>query len=117
EPLPPAHGYPLRVVVPGYIGARQVKWLAAIELRDTSSENYFQRIAYRRYPVDMDAKTLDPQRGTELTELEINCVITEPLAGQSVTGDHARVRGVAYSGGDAKVAKVELSGDGGTTWH
>ena len=117
EPLPAAHGFPLRVVVPGYIGARQVKWLSTIELRSASSENYFQRIAYRRYPSDMEAATLDPERGIELTELEINCVITEPLAGQPVSGEHVTVRGVAYTGGDAQVASVELSSDGGASWH
>lgn len=117
EPLPPEHGYPLRVVVPGYIGARQVKWLSAIELRSASSENYFQRIAYRRYPTDMEAETLEPERGVELTELEINCVITDPVAGQFVPGDTVEVRGVAYTGGDAQVASVELSSDGGANWH
>lgn len=116
EPLPPEHGYPLRVVVPGYIGARQVKWLAAIELRDESSHNYFQRIAYRRYPPDMDAANLDPQQGTELTELEINCVITEPLASATIVDDRVTVRGVAYTGGKEQVAKVEVSADSGATW-
>jgi sulfite oxidase len=38
-PLPPEHGAPLRAVVPGFIGARSVKWLSRIELRDTPSEN------------------------------------------------------------------------------
>jgi len=116
EPLPARHGFPLRVVVPGYIGARQVKWLAAIELRSSSSENYFQRIAYRRYPSDMEAATIEPERGTELTELEVNCVITQPLDGQVVEGDSVQLRGVAYTGGEAQVSKVELSADGGRSW-
>src|SRR5919108_3120683 len=42
EPLPPVHGAPLRVVVPGYIGARSVKWLERIELRSAPWEGYFQ---------------------------------------------------------------------------
>lgn len=116
EPLPPRHGYPLRVVVPGYIGARQVKWLAAIDVREASSDNYFQAVAYRRYPRDMTAATHDPSTGVELTELEVNCLIAEPAAGDVVTSGPARVRGVAYSGGDAAVARVEVSGDGGESW-
>ena len=52
EPLPPVHGAPLRVVVPGYIGARSVKWLERIELRSTPWEGYFQHVVYRLLPED-----------------------------------------------------------------
>jgi sulfite oxidase len=116
EPLPPRHGYPLRVVVPGYIGARQVKWLAAIDVRESSSANYFQAVAYRRYPRDMSAATHDPAKGVELTELEVNCLIAEPAEGAVVSEGRARVRGVAYTGGGAMVTRVEVSGDGGGSW-
>lgn len=116
QPLPPEHGYPLRVVVPGYIGARQVKWLRRIEARPTSSDNYFQAVAYRRYPRDMTHETHDPTRGVELTELEVNCLIAAPAAGAAVGSGPVQVKGVAYAGGDASVAKVEVSGDGGESW-
>src|SRR4051794_24880275 len=52
EPLAPVHGAPLRVVVPGYIGARSVKWLEGIELRANPWEGYFQQVAYRLLPED-----------------------------------------------------------------
>src|SRR5947207_1635151 len=52
EPLAPVHGAPLRAVVPGYIGARSVKWLGAIELRSTPWDGYFQHVAYRLLPED-----------------------------------------------------------------
>jgi sulfite oxidase len=52
EPLPPVHGAPLRVVVPGYIGARSVKWLERIEVRSTPWPGYFQHVAYRLLPED-----------------------------------------------------------------
>jgi sulfite oxidase len=45
EPLPAVHGAPLRVVVPGYIGARSVKWLTRIEVRSTPWPGYFQHVA------------------------------------------------------------------------
>jgi sulfite oxidase len=51
ESLTPLHGFPLRVVVPGYIGARSVKWLANINLQEQPSLNYFQRRAYRLFPL------------------------------------------------------------------
>ncbi len=55
EPLPPVHGAPLRVVVPGYIGARSVKWLERIEFRAAPWEGYFQHVVYRLLPEDGDA--------------------------------------------------------------
>src|SRR5437868_2895402 len=47
EPLAPVHGAPLRVVVPGYIGARSVKWVDRIEVRAKPWEGYFQHVVYR----------------------------------------------------------------------
>ena len=52
EPLAPVHGAPLRVVVPGYIGARSVKWLERIEVRAEPWEGYFQHVVYRLLPED-----------------------------------------------------------------
>jgi sulfite oxidase len=125
EPLPPNHGAPLRVVVPGYIGARSVKWLAAVELRERSSDNYFQARAYRLYPPGMRVGDLDPEQGFELGELSVSCLITEPLVADADGGAAGRaevaagrvaVRGFAYAGGGRPVRRVELSADGGATW-
>ena len=52
EPLRAVHGAPLRVVVPGYIGARSVKWLERIELRSEPWPGYFQHVVYRLLPAD-----------------------------------------------------------------
>ena len=52
EPLSPVHGAPVRVVVPGYIGARSVKWLEQIEVRSTPWPGYFQDVVYRLLPED-----------------------------------------------------------------
>src|SRR5919199_6530666 len=50
EPLPPVHGAPLRLVVPGYIGARSVKWVERVEVRSTPWPRYFQHHVYRLLP-------------------------------------------------------------------
>ncbi|MBX4413378.1 molybdopterin-dependent oxidoreductase, partial [Mycobacterium tuberculosis] len=55
EPLPRAHGGPVRVVVPGFIGARSVKWVTAITVQPGASQNYFQALDYRILPADADA--------------------------------------------------------------
>lgn len=116
EPLPPTHGAPLRVVVPGYIGARSVKWVTSIELQETSSDNYFQAHAYRLYPPSMSRDALDPAAGFELGELPVNCLITSPAAGEEVPAGRLTVRGFAHAGGGRAVRRVELSTDGGATW-
>jgi len=116
EPLPPVHGGPLRVVVPGYIGARSVKWLAEIELSSRSSDNYFQAKAYRLYPSHVSKETADPAQAFELGELAVTSTITSPRAGEAVGPGPVRVEGIALAGGGRRVERVELSGDGGATW-
>jgi sulfite oxidase len=59
KPLPRVHGGPVRVVVPGYIGARSVKWVAAISVQSGPSGNYFQASDYRVLPPEADPT---PQR-------------------------------------------------------
>jgi len=60
QPLPPVHGGPVRVVVPGYIGARSVKWVERITLQDHPSGNYFQATAYRLLPAEADPAAAGP---------------------------------------------------------
>src|SRR5215208_5734701 len=52
EPLPPQHGFPLRVVVPGWYGMTNVKWLARITLLEEPFEGYQNAVAYRMYSAD-----------------------------------------------------------------
>ena len=53
-PLPSLHGGPVRLVVPGYIGARSVKWITDISVQDRPSDNYFQAQVYHLLPADAD---------------------------------------------------------------
>jgi sulfite oxidase len=111
EPLTPEHGFPLRVVVPGYFGARSVKWLAGITLQDRPSENYFQAEAYRLAPKNGGSKDL-AMPGMQIT----NAVITSPMNGELVKSGSVAARGFALSGGGRKIERVEISTDGGQTW-
>lgn len=56
HPLPAEHGGPLRVVVPGYIGARSVKWLQAIRLKKEASTNFYMTSDYKRLPSQVGAE-------------------------------------------------------------
>src|SRR5438270_191922 len=74
-PLPPVHGAPLRVVVPGYIGARSVKWLSRITLQEAPSDNYFQATAYRLFPAAVRPETVVWETGMMLGESPVNSAI------------------------------------------
>lgn len=105
EPLSPVHGAPLRVVVPGYIGARSVKWLERIELRATPWRGYFQEVVYRLLPEDSAPA---PGRGIPLGLVALNADI--------LAATREEVRGYAFAGGERFITRVDVSTDGGATW-
>jgi sulfite oxidase len=113
EPLPRAHGGPLRAVVPGYIGARSVKWLERIELRAEPWDGYFQAVAYRMLaPHEQPGRG----RGSALGEVALNADILSPGDGSAVPAGEVALLGYAYAGGARTVARVDVSTDGGATW-
>ncbi|HEV2458130.1 MAG TPA: molybdopterin-dependent oxidoreductase [Ktedonobacterales bacterium] len=114
-PLASIHGYPLRVVVPGYIGARSVKWLAEVRAQAEPSANYYQAHAYKLFPPEVTAETVDWSQGTMLGQQPISAVICIPAEGARVPGERVIVRGYAYAGGRG-VARVEVSCDGQAPW-
>jgi sulfite oxidase len=116
EPLRPEHGAPLRVIVPGYIGARSVKWLGQITVQPRPSDNYFQARAYKLFPPDVDAHTADWNAGVMLGEIPVNSVIASPTDGAIVAAGPQAVSGYALSGRGG-IAAVEISSDGGRTWQ
>ena len=113
EPLAPVHGAPLRVVVPGYIGARSVKWLVRLEVRATPWEGYFQHVAYRLLPED---GTPGPGAGMPLGLVALNADVLSPADGETVEAGPVEVRGYAFAGGERHVARVDVSLDGGASW-
>lgn len=115
-PLPPAQGFPLRAVVPGWIGARSVKWLGRVTLRAHESDNYFQRRAYRVTRVAGPAGATDVSEGAALSTVALNAVIAEPRPGTVVPAGEVTVRGWAVGSGARPVERVELSADGGLSW-
>ena len=113
QPLAPVHGAPLRVVVPGYIGARSVKWLERIELRREPWPGYYQHVVYRLVPAD---ETPGPGVGMPLGLVALNSDVLSPRDGETVTAGPVHVCGYAFAGGDRYVARVDVSIDRGATW-
>ena len=115
-PLPCEHGAPLRVVVPGYIGARSVKWLARIVVQAEPSQNYFQRKAYRLFAPQVRADNVKWDEGLMLGEMNITSVICSHADGAQINAGAVTLQGYAMTGGDRQIARVDVSCDGGETW-
>lgn len=117
EPLPRVHGGPVRVVVPGYVGARSVKWVTAITVQPSPSDNYFQATDYRILPPDVDPDTVPPGEGISLSSLALNCDILDPTAGDHVQAGALTIRGYGIAGDGRSVARIDVSLDDGLSWQ
>lgn len=115
-PLPREHGFPLRVLIPGYIGARSVKWLQEITLQSQPSNNYFQARDYKTFPPDISAENVDWRQGQTLERIALNSVICSPRAGETRQAGRFNVHGYALTGQDAPIARVEITSNGGANW-
>lgn len=117
EPLPAAHGFPLRAIVPGWIGSANVKWLARVTVLEREHDGHFMVKAYRmpRSPVAPGA-TLDPLDMKVVTELDVKSVIARPSDGSTLKPGTVRVAGAAWAG-QQEIERVEVSTDFGRTWQ
>ncbi len=116
EPLPKMHGAPLRLVVPGYIGARSVKWLRRITATAEPSENFFQA-SYRLLPADADPDDAPAGAGVVLGAVAVNSDILQPGEGETVATGSVGVHGYAFAGDDRRIVRVDVSTDGGQRWQ
>ena len=115
-PLPPTHGFPLRIIVPGYIGARSVKWLSNITVQAEPSANYYQTHAYKLFPPDVGPETVDWTQGTTIEEVFVNSVICQAEEGEALPAGLVRIHGYATGAAGRPVQRVDVSADGGKTW-
>ncbi len=111
EPLPLAHGYPLRALALGWTGANCVKWLGKITVLDRPHEGHFMDNVYRVFQKGEDSKS-----GTVVTGLKLKSIITQPLEGEEISSGSVVILGAAY-GGEADIDRVAVSTDGGDTWR
>jgi sulfane dehydrogenase subunit SoxC len=104
-PLSPEHGFPLRLVVPGYYGTNSVKWLSAISLHNERPNSLFTTRLYN-----------DRQSGQAVPvwEIAVNSRLLIPAAGARLPLGAVDILGRAW--GHAEVQTVELSMDGGASW-
>lgn len=119
EPLPYYHGYPVRLIVPGWAADHAVKWLTNMTIAREITTNFWTAVGYR-YPNKLGAPGagVKPQDEHPITALNVKSLIVSPLDGKRLrSGVATTVRGVAWSGDGAQVRRVEVSIDGGRTWR
>jgi len=107
EPLPERHGYPLRLIVPGWYGVASVKWLTEIELIENAFAGYFQTDKYV-YEWERDGRVVREP----VTVARVRSMITEPASDAEIPAGNLAIRGLAWSGA-APIARVEVSIGGG----
>ena len=116
QPLPLVHGFPLRMIVPGYIGARSVKWLKEINVLDHPSDNLFQAEEYHLHPPTATKEHHDSVHAAALEECAVNSYICRVHRGQPGGSDPMVVEGYAFVGGGHTIDRVEISEDDGANW-
>ncbi|MEE9228470.1 MAG: sulfite oxidase [Acidimicrobiia bacterium] len=109
EPLVPAHGAPVRLVVPGWYGMASVKWLTEIETIAEPFSGYYQDV---KYVYDGEDGLAD---GTPVTTARVRSLVTAPADGDLISGE-VEVLGTAWSG-EGAISSVEVSVDGGASWQ
>eukprot|EP01116_Phalansterium_solitarium_P002324 TRINITY_DN12279_c0_g1_i1.p1 TRINITY_DN12279_c0_g1~~TRINITY_DN12279_c0_g1_i1.p1 ORF type:complete len:562 (+),score=164.73 TRINITY_DN12279_c0_g1_i1:128-1813(+) len=119
EPLPKDHGFPLRAIVPGVVGARNVKWLNKIHASKDESPSHWQQNDYKSFGPNTDWANVDFTKAPSIQEPPVQSAITLPRAGTVLDADDKDVfvKGYAFSGGGRGIVRVDVSVDGGQTWH
>ncbi|MGE5194388.1 MAG: molybdopterin-dependent oxidoreductase [Deltaproteobacteria bacterium] len=115
KPLTAEHGFPLRAVVPGYIGARSVKWLKKIVVSDRPSPNHYLAQAYKLITEETPAAVA---AAAPLYEYALNSVIAVPAPAATVASGKLKIQGFALPGGatGSMLKTIEISTDGGQSW-
>lgn len=115
--LPRDHGFPVRVVVPGVAGARHVKWVGKIGVSKFESLSHWQREDYRVLSGDVEWKDADFSKAPSIQEMPVTSAICAHEIAEKADGKYVMVRGYAWSGDGRGIIRVDVSADGGDTWH
>jgi DMSO/TMAO reductase YedYZ molybdopterin-dependent catalytic subunit len=111
EDLEPIHGFPIRLMVPGWYGVASVKWLTQIEVIDRAFDGYYQT---KKYIIHQSNK--NGQQTIPVGPMAVKSEILRPASGSGLGMGTNRLFGVAWAGEQA-VSRVEVSTDGGRSWN
>jgi sulfane dehydrogenase subunit SoxC len=108
EPLRPAHGFPVRLIMPGFEGNLNIKWLRRLKFGDQPWMTRWETARYTQLLANGKARQFQ-------LRMETNSVITSPSGTMEIRPGYNRITGLAWSG-HGKIAKVEISTDAAKTW-
>lgn len=113
EPIPLTHGGPLRLIVPGFYGCNQIKYVRRIAFTEAQTQAKIQRSGYRMRPIGEKGNPSQPS----MWQMNVKSWVVGPGAdGAEVLAGPVPFHGVAFAGG-TPIAKVECSLDDGATWQ
>lgn len=117
--IPRDHGYPVRAIVPGVVGARNIKWLATIVASKEEYGGFWQQNDYKGFAPSVNWDNVDFSSAPAIQELPVTSFICAPKNGTHLAKEDTDilVQGIAWSGGGREVVRVDVSSDGGKTWH
>ncbi len=110
QTIPYKHGFPLRLVVPGWYGMASVKWITSITAITSEFSGPFQKIDYVYLPQENSYEKAFPVR-----KIKVNSVITHPADQAIIYPGRNVIKGIAWAG-SASIVKIEVSIDNGITW-
>ncbi len=115
-PLTQHHGFPARVVTPGWAGAASCKWLTEITVLDKPADGNFMIPGYRmpNTPVK-PGEAVKPEDTHSVMGLTVKSLIAAPSDGAKLKPGKQEIKGVAWAG-EADITKIEISTDGGSSW-
>lgn len=127
EVLQPDHGFPVRLIIPGYIGGRMIKWLKHINVIEHETTNHYHYHDNRILPPHITAE--ESLKGEWwykpeyiFNELNINSAMSQPDHNETLPiakniNKTYDLTGYAYTGGGRQITRVEVSTDGGIHWE
>src|SRR6266850_909197 len=113
EPLPPDHGSPVRVLVPGWIGVANIKWVGRIEVSEEALFSHWNTDTY--ILIGSDYQPNPPAKGLVLSRQNLKSALELDMGAQLQAGRH-RMTGRSWSA-FGKITRVEYSLDRGLTWQ
>lgn len=118
EPLPLLHGAPLRVITPGWMADACLKWLTTITVSAEEAKGFYMETAYRYPARPVEPGTVvSPREMKPVETMVVKSLIVEPAQGAVVGRSPVMISGVAWTGEEGRIARVEVSADDGRTWQ
>jgi nitrate reductase (NAD(P)H) len=126
--LLPDHGKPLRVIIPGMIGGRSVKWLKRLVVSNTPSDNWYHYYDNKVLPTMVTPEIAAKEdhwwkeENYAIYDLNVQSITVHPVHDEvmiiddQTENDYYDIKGFAYNGGGKRIGRVEISLDRGKSW-